>query len=296
MLAKPYDCRPTLTDAQVIDFCINGFLLLKGVVPDDINKRTAKFLETHTSYEPTEILTEDWFVEGVIKNPQAAGAVRSLLGANFKLPVVMSNHQVHCPNFSAQGWHRDGGSIYTPRLDYLQVFYYPQETPVEMGPTEVVPCSHFMQTRANWMSHYGRINTAVSTASPAGSIFLTVYSIWHRRVSATSTGVRNLLKYNYWRTATPTRDWVADPNFNFSTRDFGGGRSAAMFEQFRECIAAAEMFTWLCGLGDQYQFKGGQGWPVVPTVKEGDQQEGIPDGLLPGKIRTRRQARTSLVS
>src|SRR5579862_6913614 len=138
MLASPFDCPPTLTDTQVIDFCINGFLLLKGVVADDVNKRSTEYLKSHTSSEPTEILTEDWFVDGVIKNPQAAGAVRSLLGPNFKLPVVMSNHAVMCPSPAAHGWHRDGGSIYTPRLDYLQVFYYPQDTPLEMGPTEVL--------------------------------------------------------------------------------------------------------------------------------------------------------------
>lgn len=287
MFAKPYDCRPTLSDEQVIDFCLNGYLLLKGVVADDINRRTAKFLETHTSYEPTEILAEDWFVEGVLKNPQAAGAVRSLLGANFKLPVVMSNHQVHAPFGAAQGWHRDGGSVYTRRLDYLQVFYYPQDTPRELGPTEVLPCSHFMQTRANYMSHYGNIRTAVSTAAPAGSVFLTVYSIWHRRTAATGRGVRNLLKYNYWRTSAPKRDWVMDPAFNFSTKNFSGGAASAMFEQFREGIAAAELFTWLCGLEDQYTHLGGQCWPVLPTVRDDDQQEGIPDALLPAHARAR---------
>ena len=98
------------------------------------------FVDEHPEHQPLELLTEDWFVDGVFKNPQAAGAVRSLLGKDFKLPQTLCNHRAPCPA-PPQGWHRDGGSIYTPRLDYLQVFYYPQDTPKEAGPTEVIPGS-----------------------------------------------------------------------------------------------------------------------------------------------------------
>ena len=35
-----YECPPTLTDTQVLEFCKKGFLMLEGVVPDEINQRT----------------------------------------------------------------------------------------------------------------------------------------------------------------------------------------------------------------------------------------------------------------
>ena len=35
-----YGCKPTLTDTQVLQFCQGGYLILKGVVPDDINRPT----------------------------------------------------------------------------------------------------------------------------------------------------------------------------------------------------------------------------------------------------------------
>ena len=139
MIDQTYDCEPTLTDQQVIEFCQKGFIILEAVVPDEINHRVSDFLDGHTHLEPVEILAEDWFVEGVLKNPQAAGAVRSLLGKNFKLPMIMSNHRVECPKTLSCGWHRDGGAIDATRLEFLQVFYYPQDTPKEMGPTELVP-------------------------------------------------------------------------------------------------------------------------------------------------------------
>ena len=133
---RTYDCPPTLTDNQVLEFCQQGFLVLEGVVPDEINRRTFVYLEENAYFEPAEILKEGWFVDNVILNPQAAGAVRSLLGKNFGLPIMMSQHRVKCP-MSGQSWHRDAGSKWGPELNYLQVFYYPQDTSEAFGPTEV---------------------------------------------------------------------------------------------------------------------------------------------------------------
>ena len=89
-----FDCEPTLTDTQVLEFCKNGFLILEGVVDDDINQRTCDYLDgkipaepsyipeglTHedlerirNSHEPSTIFLEDWFVEHVVLNPQVSG-------------------------------------------------------------------------------------------------------------------------------------------------------------------------------------------------------------------------------
>ena len=62
--------------------------------PAEINRRALAYLEANTYYEPTEILKEDWFVEHVILNPMAAGAIRALLGRDFGLPILMSQHRL----------------------------------------------------------------------------------------------------------------------------------------------------------------------------------------------------------
>ena len=146
MTPGTHDCAPTLTDAQIFDFCCKGYLVLPAVVPDEVNRRVMDFVSTHTAHQPMELLTAEWFIDGIFKNPAAAGAVRSLLGPDFKLPQNFCNHRVECPQ-PPQGWHRDGGSIYTERLDYLQVFYYPQDVPPEFGPTEVIPGRHHLPHR-----------------------------------------------------------------------------------------------------------------------------------------------------
>jgi hypothetical protein len=258
---RTYNCEPTLTDTQVLDFCKKGFLMLEGVVSEDINRRALDYLQEHPQGEPTEILEEDWFIDGVILNPQAAGAVRSLLGQNFALPNLMSNHLIKTPS-PAQGWHRDGGSMFGPELNYLQVFYYPQACPIELGPTELLPGSHFLFSHSSYMGHYGNIRGAYKAASPAGSIFLTIYSIWHRRSAASAEGVRNMLKYNYWRTSSPQRDWLTEPGFDFANADYSLRGAPTFREQFHDGYDAARMFFWLCGRSHEFKVMGGQGWPI----------------------------------
>ena len=140
-----------------------------------------------------------------------------------------------------------------------------------MGPTEGIPASHFMRTKANYMGHIRNVKSTESTRAPAGSIFITVYSICHRKGKSTSSGSRNLFKYNYWRTAEPRRDWIADPDFDFSWPNFG---KDPYFEQFKSGIEAAEMFSWLCG--EAYEHTDGQCWPCETPLKLPRDQEDLP--------------------
>ena len=273
---QTYDCLPTLNHTQVMEFCKNGFLMLDGVVSEDINQKTLEYVNEHPGGQPVEILLEDWFLDGVIKNPDAAGAVRSLLGKDFRLPNLMANHSVECP-VEGQDWHRDGGSKFGPELQYLQVFYYPEECPREMGPTELLPGSHFLFSTPGYMGHYGNIKDSYYAVASAGSIFLTIYNIWHRRSASTVNGIRNNLKYNYWRTSLPERDWLVDPNFDLTNADWALGGSGIR-DQFVDVVDAARMYTWLRGKSEFFNLIGGQGWPIGPHRHLGEAY-GIPEGL-----------------
>ena len=46
-----HDCAPTLSDAQVVDFCRDGVLIFDGVVPEHINTRCFEFLDAHAADE-----------------------------------------------------------------------------------------------------------------------------------------------------------------------------------------------------------------------------------------------------
>ena len=223
-------------------------------------------------------------MEGVIKNPQAAGAVRSLLGVNFGLPLLMSNHRVEYP-MVGQGWHRDGNSKFTHELRNLQVFYLPQDCTMEMGPTEILPGSHLLYSANDHLKHLDRVRGSDFMAGPAGSIFITVYSIWHRRSSsmrARKPGIRNALKYNYFRTAPPQRDWRIAPDFDFGNAPYLPAREDSGYYRDTWLAAShvAEMFLWLCGKHAQFKTEGGQTWPLnAATARFTDAPYGVPPGL-----------------
>ena len=98
----------------------------------------------------------------------------------------------------------------------------------------LLPGPHFLYLPQHQLARYGAIRSSHYAVAPAGSIFLTVYSIWHRRSVSHGTGIRNNLKYNYWRTMPPERDWVRDPDFDLAMADFsiGDQRTPTFRDQF----------------------------------------------------------------
>ena len=272
-----YDCEPALNDTQVFEFCSQGFMVLEAVVPPEIDTRTLEYLDAYyatqdpdlperTATIPTDIFAEDWFMDNVVLHPQVAGAIRALLGKNFTLPDFLSNHRIKCPmpalvpGRSDHRWHRDGASgVNVPnleRVDFslehwmdgaqncLQVFYYPQDVPLDLGPTELVPSSHLAGGKGQYdldllgglVDEDGNIPSSHLQGAPAGSVTITCYPIWHRRTGSTAEGTRNNLKYRYSRTVPPQRDWTTEPGFEMPLTDpQADGESPA------------DMFAWMCG-------------------------------------------------
>ena len=285
---RTFDCEPTLNDSQVLDFCRQGYLILPGAVPDHINQRTCDYLEgripanpsylppgmslqdlerIRASHEPSSIFLEDWFIEQVLLNPQLAGIMRSLLGRRVGLPVLASHHRVECPA-QPQGWHHDADHVFGPELHFVEVFYFPQDTPAALGPTELIPGTHLGPNRRE-LSEKG-----VLAEGPAGTLGIHHQSILHRRGESTASGIRHMLKYNYWRTTPPQRDWIGEPGFD-PHRAYYGGHNIARY--------VAHLYYWLSGAADQYRILGGQAWPwsspnqIGPSYGFGQREGYLPD-------------------
>lgn len=259
---KTHDCAPTLTDTQVLDFCRNGVLMLDGVVPDEINRRVIDYLSTPEGSRPDmpKLLSEDWFVDHVVLNAQAAGALRSLLGKNFALPNQLALHRTEGPSLG-QRWHIDSNAKRRPELVQVQLFYLPQAVTLDMGPTELLPGSHYLFSEGSLLGHYDRIRGTFRAVGSAGSIYMDIYNIWHRRMPTMAVGRRDMLKYTCWRTSPPERDWIIEPDFDVATADyridglpFGTGT--------RDCIESARMFFWMLGRSDDFNIVGGHSWPM----------------------------------
>ena len=273
-----YDCKPTLTDSQMVEFCRNGYLMLEGVIPEDINKQAREFMDDH--HEETgmrqmdSLMKEDWFVDKVIRHPEAAGAVRSLLGPNYREPEWLAWFRGETPESAGQ-WHIDGFSKWGPAVRTIKWYYIPSEATEETGPTIFVSGSHLVFNQVRCMAHYDAFRGTYKAIGPAGSIYITHYSIWHRRAKCRSHGIRYMLTSSMNRTTQPARDWVRE-DLDLGAVEFG--RLEPRFgEQFRAHQDSAHMYLWLCGKGDRFQRPSGPGWPLPPN--QGHHYE-APVGLL----------------
>ena len=292
-----HDCKPTLTDQQVIEFCRQGYLELPAVVAPQVCAKIREYFHEQESRgdmaemsNADALLKEDWFVQGMVLCPPVIGAIRSLLGANFGLPSAMSNHPGKCPDPDTLNWHIDGGNMHTFALNYLQVFCMPQDTTVAMGPTQILPGSHFLLTQSSQVDHYGAIVGAKKCIGPAGTVIITCYPIWHRRYKATASGCwRQLLKYSYFRHAAPTRDWVIEEDFDPAcfTTDFSiAAHGANSYRRnFLDAYDAARMYMWLCGHEDEFKYVGGIAWPgpLGPEADGTRERYAVPPSLLNGQ-------------
>jgi len=102
------------------------------------------------------------------------------------------------PGSKGQNLHQDGGKRWSHHTRRLLVFYYPQDTPVELGPTGVVPMSHYYSTREG---------SSVSPEQPirgkAGTVAFANYDLWHRAMPNQSNKKRYMMKFLYARMSEP---------------------------------------------------------------------------------------------
>ena len=255
------DIRPSLKDEEVLEFCRTGILTLEGVIPESTNRWVFEYLDQEGA-DPHQLVRDECFIEEVLLHPAVASVIRSLLGVQFQLPEWMANHRLAGP-VEASYWHIDAGSNFERACKLLQVFYIPQTNRPEMGPTLFLPGSHLVPIAREDLERFGNLAGQTMTAAPAGSVFVTAYSIWHRQPPKVDQSTRNLLKWVYWRTEQPERDWIADPNFDFAGADytFTNDYFCGAARKWQSAPRVAEMFYWLCGKADEFHVVGGVGWP-----------------------------------
>ena len=265
------EIRPTMTDQDVLDFCKKGFLVLEGVIPHSTNEWVFDYMDQRSSDKMEWLARDERFIDEVLLHPEVAGVARSLLGENFQMPDWISNHRLAGP-VPAKSWHMDAGADFERECNILQVFYIPQENTMEMGPTLVMPGSHLVPIPREELDHFGGLAGQVATRAPAGSVFFTAYSIWHRQSNKIDSSTRNLLKWDYWRTTPPKRDWVFDPNFDFigAAYDYTNEYFDGPARKWQSVLRVAKMFYWICGKSDEFHHFGGSGWPFSisdPAIK-----------------------------
>ncbi|WP_219837825.1 HEAT repeat domain-containing protein [Paenibacillus sp. R14(2021)] len=195
-----------LTDEQMKAFITNGFLILKADFPREFHERLVKQLNDIYDSEGNpgnNILPRIRDLQRVFENPVITGALTSVLGPNYLLHTHRHGHYNSIPK--PGGWHKDSYWGYDRLRNHhpwwAMIMYFPQDTPVELGPTGVMPGSHYHDDR-NFASD--EMEEEATASGEAGTFALIHYDIWHRSTPNLLGNPRFMLKFEFMRTQAPT--------------------------------------------------------------------------------------------
>lgn len=189
-----------LTDAQMRRFVVNGYVTVTTDLPAQFHD--AIYEKTMTVFDKegnpgNNLVPRIPEIQRVLDDPNVKGALTSLLGADYYMQPHRHPHY-NPPGSKGQGLHQDGGKRWSHHTRRLLVFYYPQDTPLELGPTGVVPMSHYYSTREG-----AEISPEQPIVGKAGTVAFANYDLWHRAMPNSSEKRRYMMKFLYTRMSEP---------------------------------------------------------------------------------------------
>ncbi len=209
--------QPTpLTDDRMRGFIRDGFVVVKPGLPSELHQevwdRTDALFEDEGN-PGNNLIARVPAIQRVFDDPAVTGALTGILGPNY----FMHPHR-HChyrpPRSPGQTIHKDSFTKRRHRTRWALAFYYPQTTTVDMGPTGVIPGSHYY----NWLRgpigvrrHVDGLDGEEPLEVDAGTVVLVHYDIWHRGMPNESDKKRYMIKIMFTRMEEPTApSWTND--------------------------------------------------------------------------------------
>jgi hypothetical protein len=174
-----------LNSKQMARFCAEGFLRFDELVPSEINEASIKEFEEKPwplggGYRGEPLATK-WVgspgIGAMLAMPEVRGIIQSLVGPG----PFYDHHQVHTvPPRQKEGqiWHAD--AIIDTRTHFdVQLFYFPHDTPREMGGTMILPGSHFRFINESDIARYQNFQGQLPMVCKAGTLMVCHHGIWH---------------------------------------------------------------------------------------------------------------------
>ncbi len=205
-----------LTDAQMRDFIVNGHLTLKTDLPRSFHETIYRKTQEYTAKEGNlgnNILPRVPELQAVFEDPAVRGAFTSILGENYVMHSHRHPHQ-NRPHSDGQGFHKDSYWGYQKvrhhRPRWAMAFYYPQDAPLEMGPSSVLPGTQYYSTRIT-ENNAGEL----ALSGEAGTITIIHFDLWHRAMANQTDKTRYMMKFQFIRMDAPQApEWnVTDPQW-----------------------------------------------------------------------------------
>lgn len=250
------DAQYLLNDEQVMAFITNGFHLVEPELPAGLNEAICADLDNLTGNPGNGILASVPRLQEVYDNPMVRGALISLLGEDMVMNPHRHWHTIQ-PGTQSQGWHQDGTNVRHHQIWTVLAMYYPHDVPAEMGPTAVLPGSHFRNAPTDRMATYANIRGQKFLTVKAGTVAITHYDLWHAGTLNRTNRRRSMLKFLFDRKSTPTApSWNHDPveGPRIAMQGFKamiGPNQYYNSDYYKEWELRREMWQWMIGNGER---------------------------------------------
>ena len=251
-----------LNDAQMGQYIRDGYVTVETGLPREFHGEL--FRKTDEVFEKegnpgNNLVPRLPDVGRVLSDSAVTGALAGILGDDY----FMEPHR-HChynqPGSAGQDLHKDSFTRRRHRTRRVLAFYYPQDTTEDMGPTAVVPGSHYYNTSEGALDAGGEVLVTVK----AGTVVIANYDIWHRGTANRSDRPRYMMKFLVARMSEP-----GAPSSN------GGGAAAGDGE--RHAAMRRHMWSWHSGMGAENGggANGGSVERLADVVASGSERDAI---------------------
>jgi HEAT repeat protein len=219
------DTNLYLTDEQMRLFITQGFLILKTDFSKEFHDQLYSSLSEVYKKEGNpgnNLFPRIRELQTVFDHPVIQGALTSVLGPGYMMHAHRHGHYNNSPK--PGGWHKDSywgyARMRNHRPWWAMIMYFPQDTPVELGPTGVMPGTQLFESR----TFVDESSDEATAAGGAGTFALIHYDIWHRSTANLLGKERFMLKFEFMRTQTPSApswdnresEWLTPSDLNAS--------------------------------------------------------------------------------
>ena len=208
---------PLLSSVQMAHFVADGFLRFDGLIPDAINREAMreideKLIPTHYERQGQPLAglwPESQGFGALFRMPEVQAIIHSLVGPD-SLYDHHAFHRVGPRHVEGQTWHADA-IIDTREYAFdIQLFYYPHDTPREMGGTMFLPGSHLRRVHESDIGCYQNFVGQVPMVCKAGTLAIGHHGIWHCAQPNRTEDMRYMFKLRLNPTVRQLLLWDTD--------------------------------------------------------------------------------------
>ena len=193
-----------LTDAQVQDYLTNGYLVLHTGHPVAFHRSVLRQIANLYATEGNpgnDILPRVPDLYEILRDPVVDGALHSLLGPDYLVHPHRHCHENRSGS-DGQRMHQDSyendHNVRHHRTRWAMAFYYPQDVPLQMGPTAVLPASQYFNS-----AEQAHRRAELPLCGAAGTVTVVHYDLWHRAMPNASDRHRYMVKFLFTRMSEP---------------------------------------------------------------------------------------------